>query len=535
MNNNKKEREEIEKSILNLFNEMNLCCDSKLFYFDYNYVFDLKGIDNEMDSVFIIKNKRTTNIFIIEYKNYSNIDWIGNNWSLSKKEDLEDKINQIKKIRTEIVDEYENKNIKFYLIFSYLKENKLYYDFFKINKADKHFKLNKDKFNEVFSKIKSNKKHMHLTSNYIYDKLIDKVKDIKFIIDLIQGKKNPIKQKKEISLIWNEIIKKEKNIFLFEGNAGTGKTILAITLFNSLLKKSNLTILFFINQNFADEIKKEISKLDMNKNEKIWKKIMWHTKDFEKWIKEKYDKNKDMYILIDEAQRLKEENLKFLMNYMDKKNIRFFLFGDCKQKIYYRDIGYDLLKQKRNKEIFTKKMEKYFRIDKNTHKAIEYIFFANKNQKEIKFPKNINIFNDPKKYFDKFKKDKSLRAMTSIQNVEFNGYDSILVNNGFRNADKKLHDRNLFLYNKNYLNNIYFYAFDLISREIENIYIFVPEFVKQYSNKIICKNYDDEEAKILLNQFYVLLTRAKKEINVFIVDNEYYEFVIKNKNELKNN
>lgn len=83
--------------------------------------------------------------------------------------------------------------------------------------------------------------------------------------------------------------------------------------------------------------------------------------------------------------------------------------------------------------------------------------------------------------------------------------------------------------------NIYFYAFDLISREIENIYIFVPEFVKQYSNKIICKIYDDEKAKILLNQFYVLLTRAKKEINVFIVDNEYYEFVIKNKNELKNN
>lgn len=526
-NNKIKEIKNIKESIHNLFKEIGSCCDISKFDFEYTYKYKMINEEYEFDSIFIIKNKNWINIFIFEFKDYSTYDW----YILSNdhcENNLRKKRNQIESFKKDILNKSNVNNINFYFIFSYKYDNSFHYKFEKISKNIKG--LSFEQFQKIFKNIRNNKNHSHI--NYLYiNKLINRAKDVNSIIEILLNKKNNIiENEHEISNI-NHKLNEGVNLFMFEGEAGTGKTILACNLFISFLNKQNDAMLFLINKNLLKELKQTIDK----ENKNVSSKILWHSEDFENYLR-KININRKTYIFIDEAQRLNKENVKLIKKLIPNKNIIFFLFGDERQKIYFTDIGYKELIESRNKtNLYSTKLTKYFRIDENTHRSIDFIFFNKKSNKEILYTENINIFNDSKTFFQNYKKNKSTKALTTIQFAEKQNFDQILKINGFSEATKNLNDRYLFLHNKEYLKNKYFYAFDVISREIENIYIFVPDFIKidEKNNLYVDYPIDNSYKHILLNQLYVLLTRGKNKINVFINNKEYYDFVMSNKSLLK--
>lgn len=500
--------------------------------FYLNYYHDRKfdgGKEFEIDSLATYSIKNKTIIFIFEYKNYSN--------SFTSEEDIE-------KVFFKLIDkskEFKNyffeddKKAELFFIFGWKDNNqKINFKISKINKNSKHdFKKNNDiRYIGIVDNYLSNKDCSFFKNTFLENKL--KIpRDVKYIMSCAKGDKIPI-----ISNDRQKIFKgiKENRISLFEGEAGSGKTALAFFLFG-YLKES---IFFLINDKFSKEIIKNF-KEDTKLNH-YCNRIIYHTNDLKKKLENTKNDFKDTFLLIDESQRITKKNHELLVDLIEKnKNIKIILFGDQNQMINPdSDFGYsEFIKYIKCLEIsfFDYKIQKCYRIPKKSLKKICFVLCLS-NDWNISNDYIIEVENNLDNFVNKFliERKNNLSVMSSIQYTN-NNYDEKLNNYGIRGAGFNLSNREYFLHNDEYLMKNYFFPYDLLSREIDSSFIFIPGIISWNSKNCALYHKDKflgNKQIFLKNQLYVLASRSTKKIVIYIENKEFYDEVSKRLNKCEN-
>lgn len=477
-----------------------------------------EGKDYEIDSLFLFENKKVLRIFLYEFKDYSKLDELNFLVDQKIKEDEEQIVNKAKNLLNEISkNKYKRiNNVYVYIIFA-IKKNKKYYFFNKKLSIDKIKNINKK--NVYIHKLKLPKKILWCRYNYLID-LFKFPRDINFLMNSI---KNPIDVFKSspinnFSNFWNQV--KSKNIISFHGDAGAGKTNLAFALYSELQK--NNPMFFMVNDKYCKSLK-AIFRNENFISSNFLNSIVWHTNDFEEKINELISKNNKCYVIIDESQRLTWKNIEFIKKTISSKyNIKYFLFGDPKQKINTTDYGDEELRE--NETSYKNKLKNTFRINRKTIGILEFIFgLSNECNGKIKnIDIEIRIENSFNIFFDLFKEDKNWKVLSSFQKIDYSNNDSLLRDKNIYPAYTKMNKREHFLYIDDFLNNYYFFSYDLISREVESNYVFIPSFISKNLDKKW--NITNIKENVALSQLYVLITRATKKLVIYIQDENYFKF-----------
>lgn len=523
LNFNDEQKEIIDCYFNFLLNELNM----KISEINNNIIFNLNfyhnetennGEEFEIDFIASSQSETKINIFLLEYKHYSKF----NNNQSKIKNDIEKYKLKLNKFKNYFFSNYHNNEIDIILIFGYKdQENSYEYKLFTFDEnweVKNDNKINQENKNKLSTFFKNNK---WFNNDELFNDRLRDAKDINEIISCLEDDNYPFNVDAELNDKFSQKIENEKNIkyFLIEGESGTGKTLTAFSWFKKMKNKS---IIWLINDKLATQIKNSL-KVEL-KN-----KIFWHFNDIDNFFKEEQEKIKeeDFFIFIDEAQRIREDQIKWINELMNKfPKIKIILFGDEKQRISKNDIGYlNFFNEKNDNEKWKYSIKKYYRINKKTLNIIKYVLFLSNNDFDRNKQKLINYrilipdtIQEFKKEFDnEFERDKNI-VISSIEGTDRNNYDSKLKEINIEPASKDLWKRESFLYIHDYLNRFYAFPYDLISREVNQSFVFLGSNVKMNSEEKIIFNNGHAP---YLNQLNVLLTRATKKLVVYI-DDQYY-------------
>lgn len=483
-------------------------------------------------------------ILVFEHKNFSKMIIKNYNYKLT----LEEKKKQFKN-KIERISRYFNENGKlnhqtFVNVLSclFIRESSLDYDdknnylngefINNINDLNIFSRLHAKTLNDINLFLKSSREH-----NYLASFLSEKKNIYTFIDDEIYGHIN------------NEIHQNNNQgslVFHIEGIPGSGKTAMAIE-FLKFIKNSYLLIL---NEKFGWDIIKNI-KQDFYKD-----KILTHWRTVTSIMTKTEDKS-SIFLIVDECQRLSAKrpaydlgNISGCFYQIDdlKKwvndGLNLILLGDNKQTINKWDYKIDLnndfpnRKNKNGKWSFKLKNGSY-RLPVKFINKIEYSlgFTDNRPQKNnsnfywIEFyePKNLDFFmNDYKKddgnikiiskVTTSFMQKKAPDDVETIKNYTFRRFHWLYENDRekLRNSLSKM--GNLDIRKDNY-NILWFDPYELISREIDESYLYIKltkdEFLQNFSQK----EWNEKKSRL-----YVLLTRATKKLHIYFEDPELYEY-----------
>lgn len=377
--------------------------------------------------------------------------------------------------------------------------------------------------------IISQKENINKTS-FIVPKVSDELKiieknysDMSSLVEAYNGilPLNQITSNNYSSIVLD--IEKKVNYIITEGTARTGKTVIAMRL----LGKYKTSRFIIMNESFYNSL----VQIFLIENIKFpYDRVICHT-NFEKmldWI------SNSQILIIDEAQRLNDIQIEQLIN-NNNHNINVIL-GDNLQAINYKsDRGIEKLE----KNIIEKKYEytKYYfdysiGLASNILYAIKYLVFNdikfnNQNTNEY----DINIFNNEKDFTDKYKNDSSYKKHMATVYMSNNDYNETIT--GFERWHVNHFKRYPYFLNNDVKEKVMITTYELISRELDNIYIYLPDSISADDLGIhyIIRNRD----LYLLNQIYVLATRAKGEINIYCENSTTYNYLInRNKKIIKN-
>lgn len=504
---NMSERKKIEFSLSKLINNNEIFKNMNI---NYNWKYNMNNNDIEIDALFIFETTKI-NIVVFEFKHYRDRLCLCD----PRNEDLSKKYNQISKFKKDLVHTYQNDFIDFYLIFSDIYNNNDYITYQTL-KICHNSNINIDVTDEFFSILNSSDIKFH--DKNLIQNIKTTPRDINYLIDSF---KNPDKFQEIFNTrISSDISNSNKKIFLINGEAGSGKTNLACALFSMLQKSKFPTILFLINYKFLDEIKSYLKKNNLSF---LTDDIVAISKDFENH--NIWDNNEEKIIIIDEYQRLNYNNINFIKKKIKNKKIKFILFGDEIQSISKYDCGFHLNNIKNDEIKKIKLNNKNYRMPTCNIDYLKYIFYIS-NDKHNLSNFNLNIYANCNDFIKKFQQDNSWKVMTTL--LKYNQCDkqSFFNDDFFKENNIIKSPKEISIYsqkNKNILNKYFFSAYDTISREIEKVYLFIPKDTYKMFN-------DSNDKNKIKEQIYINLTRATKEINVYIDDKEYLEMVLKRYN-----
>lgn len=360
-------------------------------------------------------------------------------------------------------EKYKNINTNIYFIF-YDAESMCVYEYDENNK----YHINEISIEKII-KILENKNDIFFLNN---DQILEKYLEYTDFWYLINGK-NVFKAEK-IEQCINNIRNSSNKSFIIKGGPGTGKTALAHIFYQS---EKDKTAILCLNKLLVNSYKeKYYSQEDM---------IFYNSNDLES-----IDLTKIKYLIVDEAQRITQETIDHILNIYKNNSFKIIFLGDDKQKIYKYDSGIEKIKSIFNscENLSEIVLTNYFRITEDDDKLIQFILKYHNNLPSCK-----NLF-----LKDKFSSNNSYFGIPSKMHEVLN-YDW--------NFDKAFY--NDALSNETIINNEEFYdEFHLISREFEKGFIVLPK-------KINRKNFSKFK-----NNIYVLMTRATKELNLYIYDKE---------------
>lgn len=475
----------------------------------------------EIDGVIVFERNKIINVLLIEFKHY--INPLCNNW---KKD-------------SELI---KSKAIKFFKYFFWANDKKIvFYSLFiwKDNQSNNNYEIFKMTKNMEMKKIILsyfllndifNKKSKFLSSNYLND-IAKEPRDINYIKKIILNEENIFKEKL-LNDIWTSI--SNNKVTFIEGNAGTGKTVLAFYLFYKLEN----SFFWLINDKFANSIISQFKK-DKFLKDKITNNFYFHFKDIEKLLNDisKPNSKNKFYLIIDEVQRVWEEQGNKILYVLSKySNFHLIILGDKKQVINLKteqcsNCFIDKCKLFYKKEI---KLNKCYRFKNETLIIIKHILFIESNNKSCNKDNSyeINIFNDIDKFMKKFnqylrKNSKLVMLTTQLANTELLNINKFLGTN-------KLKKNISYLDSNEYLKSYYLSPYDVISREVDISFIFIDKNTKLENGRIV-NNLFKNKMEFLKNQLYVLASRATKKLFVFIEDEEYYKFSLERKNKIYGN
>ena len=317
----------------------------------------------------------------------------------------------------------------------------------------------------------------------------------------------------------------ENNIeyITIEGPARSGKTILSMLLLN---KFPNAKLLL-MNYKFYNDLKTAFKTLGKEFPEN---RIYHH--DFSKnsgcWLKSKQDKtfvDDFSFLIVDEAQRLGRMDAYYsfytgrsysafnpfesIKNITDHKCTIF--FGDNLQRINAnKDEGFDIIKKYYSDKPFRQHMF-YETIGIPRQILTNILYMLGFDGMRPINPGEYQIINydTDDKLIEAFNNDLSKRkhyvslAFSNEDNFSFGTKEKI------NKIPKSYSDHFNYLFNDEIANKYYLTPYEIISREAESVYLYIPDLMDEMSYK------DTKKHSYVYMQLYTLMTRATASLNIY--------------------
>lgn len=287
--------------------------------------------------------------------------------------------------------------------------------------------------------------------------------------------------------IMNEIINDIKNgnkLFLIQGDAGTGKTLLTYHLAKELKRKNNNVALIHcaqINNGQCELI-----------NNYQWN--IYPIKNFSTLFSRKFD-----ILVIDEVQRIKIEQFRLIKKYVNDNDMVLILSGDRRQILRSGEGG--IIEILENEQLKKFSMTKKIRTNKELADFISVMLDLAKLSNKKLTKKNINIV-----YFNSYEEaDKYIKTK---RNYSFINYTSTLYPEkgqvGFERMD----------YNINTVGNPH----KVIGQEFENVGVLIDKHFYYDNNKLKAKNMFNNVYSPR-DMLYQAVTRVIQTLEIIVVEN----------------
>ncbi len=282
--------------------------------------------------------------------------------------------------------------------------------------------------------------------------------------------------------IKKRILKTEKPFKIgLTGGPGTGKTLLIYDIAKDLAKLNNVLIIqnSQVNQSHK-RLESYINNLSIIDEESI-DKINYSNID---------------YILIDEAERLRENIFDFILNKIESNNINVIFSYDYKQRLTYEDscVVIDKIEEIINSK---EKLTMRIRLDKDLALFITYLKDLNKYDNKTKF-KNIHIYYEPKKE----------RVIDLIKSLDLKGYKYIPFDNTYINDIDYL---------KDYIN-----SYTVIRGEFDKVVMTLDSNFYYLDDKLKSKPHPDLRFSYM-KLLYQGITRVRNELAFIITSKELFK------------
>lgn len=457
---------------------------------DQLFFINLSNSIAEFDVLTILLNNNKNIIVNIEIKNYKEIN---------DKNEIEEKLEN--QIQNRIDDHLQQMFIEdIYIVFGYINNN-FYKGIYKENEKD----LQSIDENEVIEILKKCKYNFQAYSKI---QISDNLSNIQSVYNKL--KNNTFKMytinKKNLEKIY-QCIKENKKVIMCLAKPGYGKTVLALSLF---FNNDNAKLLI-LNQKFYNTF----------------------------YMNEYYNFNKaffgtDAYIshldnntiaIIDEAQRLGKDNLRKIIN----KSKGVVLFGDTGQAFMDTDeFITEEMYENAIIEIVGNQYEKIrlkspIRYSAEVDRALKYLYDKRTEKRDLRkiINFNINIFNTKEEFFREYNKileSKKIFKMYTSRTLE-RGI-SVRINGNLYSYGMADRDYWNFAISGNI--PAFGHTLHAISFDIENVFLYLDNLIySEERNMPVPDNIDildDTAFQKYVNELDILLTRAKRSLNIYVDD-----------------
>lgn len=485
--------------------------------------------DYEFDCISVFKNKNKKTYFFFECKNYE--DKFSEETKNLAKENTK---KFLEKLESYVKNNMYVGNDEIFCIFLFSYHEKTSKSGLEI-KATAHY-WNKNKIsscknlNSFLKKLNSRKidKLVHITpTDNFMQNICSKSRSFSEFQLAFNGKSTfkEINLKNFINL--KRLIDKN-DILEINGPAGSGKTTIAFYLFGQLED----SVLQIININFWKEINKRFEKdfLLKNKHEKTF----WNSQKFKDFLEN--DKS-TKYLIIDEYQRSTPDFFNNFLKKCIKKKIKVILLGDFEQSINPESDNPNKIQNALQKikmsgaSIYTKKLYEVYRLDKIALNEIKYLFYGTQNNSRKTSNYQIEIKENWESFYHCFSAidyKKHLYCIATIQYFDLScDYDKRWwpdEHNSLECAYKKMNNREYFLYIREYFSKYIFSPYDVISREIDYMFLYLPKSLNIKKMEYL-DFFDKNSQNYLKSQINVLTTRATKGLIIFSENEETKELL----------
>lgn len=318
----------------------------------------------------------------------------------------------------------------------------------------------------------------------------------------------------ETNKIYDNLISKigVDDVSIVYGNAGTGKSVLALKLFfenkdsKILLLNSKLYYAFNFNSNYYSSGRATFSSHEFIKS---------------------IDNN--TISIVDECQRM---NIDELVKIISKSKITF-LFGDHKQAfandstLENHDQLKEVLTQKYGFKVSSKKINKSHRYKDEVNKALECLTALSENKTDIRLPVDYEIkaYYDQKAFCDRYE---LLSGIKKLYTPIFCSSNELHV--GEKVFLKARYDDDTFSIWPS-SDNYYGITYHALSFDIDHCFVYLKNVRmikfqgKQYIFRGDCDPISFEDIQRFLNELNILFTSGRKSLHILIDDVETYLYI----------
>ena len=338
--------------------------------------------------------------------------------------------------------------------------------------------------NEFIKILSSNEKCMELDLNNIFKASNYLISPFNKTEQFIKDQYFLTKHQEEIMKEIMKEINKGRKIFLIQGDAGTGKTLLTYHLAKELKRKNNNVALIHCAQINNGQYKLI--------NDYKWN--IYPVKSYSSLFEKRFD-----VLIIDEVQRIKIEQFRLIKKYIDDNDTILILSGDRKQILRNGEGG--IIEILENEQLKKFSMTKKIRTNKELADFISVMLDLTKLNDKKLTKKNINIV-----YFSSY--EEANKYIKTKQNYSFINYTSTLYPEngqvGFERMD----------YNRNTVGNPH----KVIGQEFENVGVLIDKHFYYDNNKLKAHTmYNNVYSP--KNMLYQAITRVIQTLEIIVVEN----------------
>ena len=315
--------------------------------------------------------------------------------------------------------------------------------------------------------------------------------------------------------IYNSLISRIgiDDAYIVYGNAGTGKSVLALKLFfenpdsKILLMNSKLYYCFSFDSQYYHS-----------------GRATFNTDDFISII------DKNTISIIDECQRL---DIKKIVDIISKSKITY-LFGDHKQACF-KNCTLDNEKQLKEKltneygfAVSVKTLKKARRYNDEVNKALEFLTSSSNKDPENVLPKdyNIEVYFDANKFINKYETTDGIKKIYAPMVCA--SRTLVIGDKRFTKANYNDDSFSTWPNNKDYYGTTY----HALSFDIDHCFVYLGNTkIIRFNNRqyIYHENLSSnplfDEIQLFTNELNVLFTRGRKSLNIMVSDIESYLYL----------